>query len=153
SRDRFREAELRVLQTVCDQIGAMLERAHLTRELREREGALRVADLRKDNFIATLAHELRNPLAPIRNAITIMNRMPMADKQLAWCRDVIDRQIQQMTILLEDLLDVSRVTRNKLELRRRRASVVELVEQAIETTRPLIEQQRHQIVLCKPDHP
>ena len=108
SRERFRRGDLLVINTLCDQVAAMLERMRLTVELRQREQTLRRADKAKDDLIATLAHELRNPLAPIRNAVTILRREDANAKQIDWCRDVIERQVVQMTHLLEDLLDASR---------------------------------------------
>jgi PAS domain S-box-containing protein len=153
TQDRFREGDLQVMQTVCDQVSAMLERGRLLDELHAREYSLRMADRRKDDFIATLAHELRNPLAPIRNAVGILRRSSMPDPQLAWCRDVIERQVLQMTRLLEDLLDVSRVTRNKIELRRERIELRQVIDEAIETTRPLIDAQRHQLTVSIVDEP
>ncbi|HSN31762.1 MAG TPA: PAS domain S-box protein [Ideonella sp.] len=153
TRARFREGDLQVIQAVCDQVSAMLERGRLTDELRANQQALERADRAKDAFIATLAHELRNPLAPIRNAVGIMSRGDLPDPRLAWCRDVISRQVAQMTHLLEDLLDVSRVTRNKVELRRERVDLRRAIEQAAETMRPLIESQRHRLTLLLPDEP
>ena len=112
TRDWFGEANVRVIQTVCDQVCAMLERRQLVDELHAREQALRSADRAKDDFIATLAHELRNPLAPIRNALQVLRRDDATHPQrIAWCRDIIERQVAQMTHLLEDLLDVSRASR------------------------------------------
>ncbi|HET7526258.1 MAG TPA: PAS domain S-box protein [Burkholderiaceae bacterium] len=146
--DRLRDGDLQVVRTVCDQVSAMLERARLLQELHDSAAALRRADRAKDDFIATLAHELRNPLAPIRNAVGIMRHGDQANpQQLAWCRDIIERQVVQMTRLLEDLLDVSRVTRNKIELRRERLDLMRAVEQAIEATRPLIESREQRLVL------
>src|SRR5262249_25143910 len=98
--EHFSEGDLRVMQTVCDQASAMVERTRLLEELQAREQLLKRADRAKDEFIATLAHELRNPLAPIRNAVGIMRHENQAlTPQLAWCRDIIDRQIGQMTHL------------------------------------------------------
>ncbi|HSW22650.1 MAG TPA: ATP-binding protein, partial [Burkholderiaceae bacterium] len=147
TRTRFREGDLQVIQTVCDQVSAMLERSRLLDELHQREQALRQADRAKDDFIATLAHELRNPLAPIANATGILRRAAVADPKLLWCRDVIERQVLQMTHLLEDLLDVSRVTRNKIQLRRERLDLLRTVEQALEVARPLIESRQQRLVL------
>ena len=73
------------------------------------------ADRRKDEFLATLAHELRNPLAPMRNVLEILRLKEFADPQLSWSRDVFDRQLQHMTHLVDDLLEVSRITQGKLE--------------------------------------
>jgi PAS domain S-box-containing protein len=140
--DRFRADDLQVMQTVCDQVSAMLERAELLAQLHARELSLQLADRRKDDFIATLAHELRNPLAPILNAVGILRRSSLADPKLTWCRDVIERQVTQMTHLLEDLLDVSRITRNKIELRRERIEV-----------RQVIDAHRHQLTLDLPAAP
>ncbi|NRF68206.1 PAS domain S-box protein [Aquincola sp. S2] len=150
TRQRLREGDLQVIQTVCDQVSAMLERTRLIDELHASEQSLKVADRRKDDFIATLAHELRNPLAPIRNAVGVLRQRADAPDQVAWCRDIIERQVVQMTHLLEDLLDVSRVTRNRIELRRRRILLQQAIEQAVETTRPLIEQHHQTLQLEVP---
>ena len=148
TRDELREGDLQVIRTVCDQVSAMLERARLVEELHANERSLKRADRAKDDFIATLAHELRNPLAPIRNAVGIMRHADQAGaQQLAWCRDIIERQVVQMTRLLEDLLDVSRVTRNKIELRRERLDLMDAIEQALEATRPLIEARQQRLAL------
>jgi len=100
---------------------------------------LREADRRKDEFLATLAHELRNPLAPIRNAVQIIKSKGPAEPGLVWAREVIDRQVGHMARLLDDLLDVSRITRGMLELRRTRAALAAVVENALETSRPLLD--------------
>src|SRR4029077_11166936 len=106
---------------------------------RETEQVLREAADKKDKFIATLAHELRNPLAPIRNAVNLLHQNKSTDPQLTWCRDVIDRQVAQMTRLLEDLLDVSRITRTRLTLRRETLDLATVIEQAIEIAQPSID--------------
>jgi len=106
------------------------------------EEALHDNDRRKDEFLATLAHELRNPLAPIRNALQIMQRSPGPAAQ-AHARDVIERQLGQMVHLVDDLLDVSRISQGKLELRRARVDLVEVLKTAVETSRPLIDAGRH----------
>ena len=108
------------------------------------EATLRDADLRKDEFLATLAHELRNPLAPIRNAVQIMHLSrdeAMHDK----ARQIIERQLKQMVHLVDDLLDVSRISQGKVELRREQVDVADAVADAIETSRPLIDQGRHHL--------
>jgi len=122
-------------------------------EAREREQALRESDRQKDNFIATLAHELRNPLAPIRNALTLMRRLDPLNPQLSWGRDVIDRQVTQMTRLLEDLLDVSRITRSKLTLQCEDIELATIVEQAIEIARPAIDEANHVLEVALPENP
>ncbi|KQU76923.1 MULTISPECIES: PAS domain-containing protein [unclassified Rhizobacter] len=108
------------------------------------EEALHDNDRRKDQFLATLAHELRNPLAPIRNALLIMQRSPGPVAQ-AHARDVIERQLGQMVHLVDDLLDVSRISQGKLELRRTRADLAEVLKTAVETSRPLIDAGRHEL--------
>ena len=153
TRERFRDGDLQVIQTVCDQVSAMLERTRLLEELHASERSLREADRRKDDFIATLAHELRNPLAPIRNAVAVLRHSALGEEQLNLCRDIIDRQVVQMSHLLEDLLDVSRVTRNRIQLRRETFALQRAVEQALETTRPLVDSLRHQLVLQMPLEP
>jgi len=152
--EEFQESDLQVAGVVCDQVAAMLDRARLLDELQVNERALKRADRAKDDFIATLAHELRNPLAPIRNAVGILRHGErVAPQQIAWCRDIIERQVAQMTRLLEDLLDVSRVTRNKIVLRRERLELMRAVEQALETTRPQIEDRQQRLLLELPDSP
>jgi PAS domain S-box-containing protein len=115
--------------------------------------ALREADRKKDEFLATLAHELRNPLAPIRNAVQVLIAKGPAIPELQWARDVIERQVQLMSRLLEDLLDVSRISRNKLELRMERVPLAAVVEAATETSRPLIEAGRHKLAVQLPADP
>jgi PAS domain S-box-containing protein len=116
------------------------------------EEALRDADRRKDEFLATLAHELRNPLAPIRHATKILDTSVADEKQRSWARDVITRQVQHMSLLLDDLLDVSRITRGRLELKRSGVDLVTLVNSAIETVQPLVNARRHRLQVSLPEH-
>src|SRR5690606_4793258 len=111
--------------------------------LKQTEEALREADRRKDEFLATLAHELRNPLAPIRHATKILDLENANEQQRRWAREVIARQVQHMALLLDDLLDVSRITRGRLELKKDYVSLDQLVSSAIETAAPLIESKQH----------
>ena len=138
-------AERRNAQSQLRELNETLEQRvdERTEALRQTEEALREAGDKKDKFIAILAHELRNPLAPIRNAVNVIHCMGEIDPELAWCRDVIDRQVAQMTHLLEDLLDVSRITRTKLTLRREPLSLASVVEQAIEIAKPFIDEAAH----------
>jgi len=124
--------------------GVFVEGSDVT-ERRAAEDALRQADRRKDEFLATLAHELRNPLAPIRHAAKLAQKPSLTPAQLKWAHDVIDRQVEHMSRLLDDLLDVSRITRGSLELRRQRLSLADHVHAALEAARPLIEAKEHQI--------
>ena len=121
-------------------------RAHLLE--RERNGEmLREADRRKDEFLATLAHELRNPLAPISNAAQILQQTTPADATTEWARAVIARQCQHLTRLVDDLLDVSRITRGKLDLRTNRTCLHPILLSAVETSRPLLNAAGHELVL------
>jgi PAS domain S-box-containing protein len=104
---------------------------------------LKKIDQRKDEFLAMLAHELRNPLAPISNAIHIMKLPSPDEKQLAWCRDVIGRQVEHMVRLVDDLLDVSRISRGKIELKKETLEVSAIVRRAVETSQPLIDAHHH----------
>lgn len=126
------------------------ERERAEQELRRLASELSDADRRKDEFIATLAHELRNPLAPIRSAAQVLQIKGQPDPDLKWSRDVIERQVGQMARLLDDLLDVSRITRSKLQLRRQRVELAAAVNSALETSRPLIESNGHEIAVSLP---
>jgi PAS domain S-box-containing protein len=111
------------------------------------EDALREADRRKDEFLATLAHELRNPLAPIQNALEIMKDASLDGEALRNARQMIERQFAQLVRLVDDLLDVSRITRDKLELRRERVEIKAVINQAIETCLPLIQRSQQKLKL------
>ena len=115
--------------------------------------ALKEADRRKDEFLAMLAHELRNPLAPIRNAVHILRAKSPPVPDLQWAREVIDRQAAQMSRLVDDLLDVSRITRGKIELRRERIELATVVRSAVEASRPLIEKWGHELTVNLPTDP
>ena len=114
-----------------------------TEQLRQSEEELRQADRHKDEFLALLAHELRNPIAPIRNAARILMLRSSADPELLWNIQIIDRQVNHLTRLIDDLLDLSRVSRGRLELRRSRVTLSEVIESAIESSRPQIEVAGH----------
>jgi PAS domain S-box-containing protein len=118
----------------------------ITRNVTERkhaEEALREIDRQKNAFLAQLAHELRNPLAPIRNAARIFRMKQSAEPDVLWASEVIDRQVDHLTRLIDDLLDVSRISRNKLELRRQRIELQDVVRGAVEISKPVIEQNGH----------
>ena len=122
-------------------------------ERKQAEEALHEADRRKDEFLAMLAHELRNPLAPISNAVQIMKRPNLDDVRLAWCRDVISRQIEHLVRLVDDLLDVSRISRGKIELKKEPIEVSAIVQRAVETSQPLIDISRHEFTVHLPPEP
>jgi signal transduction histidine kinase/CheY-like chemotaxis protein len=121
--------------------------------VRERADELAEANRHKDEFLATLAHELRNPLAPIRNAVQILGLDGVAETGLKKARDVIDRQVTVMVRLIDDLLDVSRISRNKMDIRKQRVELAAVVESAIESSRPLIEQCGHELTVSLPPQP
>lgn len=126
----------------------------LRREVEQRrraEEALREADRRKDQFLATLAHELRNPLAPLRNALQIL-RLAGHDRQASEeAHELMERQLSQMVRLVDDLLDVARISCNKIELRRARVDLGAVIRNAVDTSRPLIEAAGHELSLTLPD--
>lgn len=112
---------------------------------------LREADRRKDEFLALLSHELRNPLSPIRNAVQVMRRRGGDDTELAWCRDVIERQTEHLTRLVDDLLDVSRITSGKVRLQRSTLALDAIVAGAIDLNRPLLEARHHTLIFDPPE--
>jgi PAS domain S-box-containing protein len=114
------------------------------------EQMLRQADQRKDEFLALLAHELRNPLAPIRYALTANRKADRTPEQRRWADDIIERQVTHMSRLLEDLLDVSRITRGKLQLKKEPAELTSVLAAAIETARPLLDSKQHRLSLDFP---
>ncbi|HSN98166.1 MAG TPA: ATP-binding protein, partial [Candidatus Nanopelagicales bacterium] len=122
-------------------------------ERKRAEEALKEADRRKDEFLAILAHELRNPLAPIRNSVQILRAKGQSSPELDQSRNVIDRQVEHLTRLVDDLLDVSRITRGITELRKERVVLSTILERALETSRPLIEARRHAIDVAAPTEP
>jgi PAS domain S-box-containing protein len=122
-------------------------------EQREAEEALRQADQRKDEFLATLAHELRNPLAPVRSSLEIMRQADGDLNIIDQARLTIDRQMTHFERLVDDLLDVSRITRDKLELRKTRVELASVVHQAVEASRPLVEHMQHKLYVSLPETP
>jgi signal transduction histidine kinase/FixJ family two-component response regulator len=116
-------------------------------ELKQAQRALRAAQQHKDDFVAVLAHELRNPLAPIQQAARIASMSGATAAQLHWSGEVIDRQVGHMALLLDDLLDLSRVTRGKLHLRTAPVDLAAVVASAIETARPLIDARHHALIV------
>ncbi len=133
------------------------ELQQLNRELEQRVAertAVLESTLRgRDEFLAMLAHELRNPLAPIRNAAQVIRHLGPADVSLTWARDVIERQVQHLSRLVDDLLDVSRITRGRIRLDRQEADLAQVLAQALETSRPLIDARRHTLTVSLPPEP
>ncbi len=138
--------DLRAAEDLADRASIAIENANLLAALQE-------AGRRKDEFLAMLAHELRNPLAPIRNAIQILRAKGPPIPALQWARDIIERQLQQLTRLVDDLLDVSRITRGKVELRKERMPLAKVVSTAVESSRPLIDKWDHELTVTLPHEP
>jgi PAS domain S-box-containing protein len=156
----FTERAERIVSGIAAQAAIAIDNARLyeaaQREIASREraeAALREIDERKDLFLATLAHELRNPLAPIRQAAAISSTSGATETQKRWSHDVISRQVRTMSLLLDDLLDISRVTRGTLELRMEMTDVASVVEAAVETARPAIDAKRHSLTVVLPPEP
>ncbi|MGQ0648847.1 MAG: ATP-binding response regulator, partial [Gemmatimonadaceae bacterium] len=124
-----------------------------TAALSEAHAELQRADRRKDEFLATLAHELRNPLAPIRHAIEIARATPGVPPTVQWAAEVVERQARQMTRLVDDLLDVSRITRARLDLRREPVELASVIQSAIEACRPAIEAAGHSLTITHTSEP
>ena len=143
------------LSPILDRDGRIIGSAKIARDITERkrvEEALRLADKRKDAFLATLAHELRNPLAPIRYATRLLE--PGVPPQMASdAKKMIDRQLAQMAHLLDDLLDVSRVTRGVLEISREQLDLREIIENAIASAKPLTEAAHQELAVSMPPEP
>jgi signal transduction histidine kinase/CheY-like chemotaxis protein len=117
------------------------------------EEALREADRRKDEFLAILSHELRNPLAPIGYAVQVLKKKGDASPDLQWARDLIERQVRQMGIMLDDLMDVARITRGTIELRKQTLALAPVVDDVVEACRPLIERGGQTLSVALPSEP
>lgn len=137
----------RIIGTVADITGSK----DREEELRRLAANLSEADRRKTEFLAVLAHELRNPLAPIRHGLQLISTQVGNSETLIKVRDMLDRQVNQMVRLVNDLLDVARITSGKVELRKQRAEIGDLIKVAIETSLPLIESSKHRLTVTVPD--
>ena len=138
-------------------VGAMLELAAVRRErqdaLERQQRQLQQADRQKNEFLAMLAHELRNPLAPIRNAGELLSRTMAADPQTRSALATVERQVTHLTRLVDDLLDISRITQGRIELHRGPVRLEQVIAQAVEAVDPLIRQQRHRITVVSSRKP
>src|SRR5581483_227424 len=117
------------------------------------EQALIDADRRKDEFLAMLAHELLNPLAPIRNAAQLLRRIVPSELEIQWVHEVIDRQVEHLARLVDDLLDVARITEGKITLKKEKCDLLSIVGRALETSRPLIDARKHRLTVSLPEQP
>jgi PAS domain S-box-containing protein len=143
---QYDETDLAVAEDLAGRAAIAIENAQLYQELRQ-------ADQRKDEFLATLAHELRNPLAPIRNGLQVLRLAGGGGEMANEVRTMMERQLDQMVRLVDDLLDVSRITRDKLELRKEQVTLASVLQSAVETSRPLIDQSGHTFSLTLPPTP
>jgi PAS domain S-box-containing protein len=144
-----------VMTALKDQDGRLYGFAKVTQDLTQRRNAEALADTaqRMHEFIAMLAHELRNPLAPIRNAVELMGRKGLADPTLESMRQTIDRQSVQLTRLLDELLDVNRIARGQFSVERELLDFRDVITRAVESSHPLIDSRGHSIELAVPDGP
>src|SRR5438046_268680 len=141
----YSEEHLRLLAVVASQVGAYLRERHFQAENARLYEEVKAASAAKDEFLAMLAHELRNPLAPIRNGVALLRRLGAPEPRLQAVRDMIDRPVTDTARILDDLLDVSRVTRGKIALLPLRLDLRDVVRRAVEANRPLMEQNAHRL--------
>ena len=154
--DGQRRTTLAYANPISDETGRLLGAVNVLVDISDRkraEDALKEADRSKNEFLATLAHELRNPLAPIRAAVKILELKANVTPEAQSALDVIDRQTRQMTRLIDDLLDIARITSNKLELRKERIELRDVLKAAVETSQPLIEQRAQELTVEASDEP
>jgi signal transduction histidine kinase/ActR/RegA family two-component response regulator len=145
---------LGVVATSALLLSAVLaERERLQQELRLRLDQLRETDRRKDEFLAMLAHELRNPLAPIQNALEILALPGASEETVAQAEAILGRQVHHLTRLVDDLLDIARISRGKIELRKERVALEAVVARAVEAARPLIDSRQHELTVSLPPEP
>jgi PAS domain S-box-containing protein len=141
---------------IRDESGQIVGASKVARDITERieiEHALREADRRKDEFLAILAHELRNPLAPLRNALAIFRSAKANESIQAQAREMMERQIHQMVRLVDDLMDISRITRDKITLQKEHITLESLLHNAVETSRPVIDSFGHYLKVDLPPEP
>jgi signal transduction histidine kinase/ActR/RegA family two-component response regulator len=147
TRRNFTDEDIRVLQAISNVLGFAIERGHLEGQLRQRADELAEEGRRKDEFLAMLAHELRNPLAPIRNAVQIIGIAGAGNSTVEGASEIINRQIQHMVHLVDDLLDVSRISRGKVQLSMERVDLATILHRAIESAQPLIDMRKHDLTV------
>jgi PAS domain S-box-containing protein len=149
----FRNMTVKLGDGVAVSFTDITHRKLLEDALRQRNEALMEADRRKDEFLATLAHELRNPLAPIRTSLEIMRLAGDNGAAVERARAMMERQLAQMVRLVDDLLDLSRISHNRLQLRKEAVTLQAVLDSAVETSRPLIDEREHELILDMPPEP
>jgi PAS domain S-box-containing protein len=147
------EQQLRRLDLYLRQASDFIQRCRMEDALRSNARAMQEADRRKDEFLALLAHELRNPLAPIRYALATGKKSGRSPEQARRADEIIDRQVSHMSRLLDDLLDVSRITRGTLELKKCRTELTAVIATAIESARPILDKKKHTLSVELPNEP
>ncbi|MGH9323720.1 MAG: hybrid sensor histidine kinase/response regulator, partial [Vicinamibacteria bacterium] len=140
------EGALRLLDSLVREIADLVER-------NESEQALREADRRKDDFLAILAHELRNPLAPLRNGLEILRTVRASDPTTEEIHEMMERQVKHLIRMVDDLMEVSRITRGRIELHREPVELSSIFQSALETAKPLIQAGRHELSTSLPPEP
>ena len=144
------------ISPIRNEAGALVGASKVARDIslqKRAQRALEEADTRKNEFLALLAHELRNPLGPIRHAVNILRARTPSPEELHWATSIIDRQTERMTRLVDDLLDVAQITRGTIELRRGRVDIADVLTAAVESSGTLIERARHQLRVTPPREP
>jgi signal transduction histidine kinase len=149
----FTAEDLALLEDMADRAALAIENARLHEAEREARSRAEDADRRKDEFLAMLGHELRNPLAPLLIAIEILRQVPADENSQVWARDAIARQAAQLSRLVDDLLDVSRINLGKIELRLEPLDLGAVAAQALEASRPLLVERAHQVTVEVPAAP
>jgi signal transduction histidine kinase/DNA-binding response OmpR family regulator len=143
---RYNSSDRALAEDLASRAAIAIDNARLYREVQE-------GDRRKNEFLSMLAHELRNPLAPIRNAVQLLRMSGGDNPELASIRDLIDRQVQQLVRLVDELLDISRITRGKIRLQKEPLELSTVVARAVETSQPLIDARNHQLTVTLPPEP
>ena len=143
---QYGPSDLAIAEDLARRAAIAIENARLYAEAKD-------ADRRKDEFLAMLAHELRNPLAPIRSGLDLLEMEGIDGDTAVWARNMMKHQVEHLVRLVDDLLDVSRIMRGKVQLRKESIQIADAVSRGIETTRPLIESQGHELIVSVPTEP
>ena len=149
----FDQDDVNFVESVANLLATAVQRWQMEQELRLRAEQLAEADRRKDQFLAILAHELRNPLSPMQSVIEIMRLSDVPDPSVHGALDVLDRQVQKMRRLVDDLLDVSRITRDKIHMQLQPLEVSAVIAAGVQSCKPLLEARRHRLTVSLPGDP